>query len=87
MNREPHGSGYASRHKHINRWQRQSPVRVVYLQSIIVDARAIDRLLHLYRTEMHGEHSVSCNGNREWHREKLKSSLILASQYPFVKIE
>jgi len=49
--------------------------------------RTMDRLLHLYRKEKHGERSVSCNGNREWHREKLESSLILASQYPFVKIE
>jgi hypothetical protein len=49
--------------------------------------RRIDRLLHLYRTKKHDEHSVSCNGNRGWRREKPESSLILASQCPVVKIE
>jgi hypothetical protein len=49
--------------------------------------RRIDRLLHLYRTEKYDEHSVSCNGNRGWRREKLEFSLILASQCSFVKVE
>jgi hypothetical protein len=43
--------------------------------------------MHLYHTETHGEHSVSCNGSRGECREKPESSLILASQYPFVKVE
>jgi hypothetical protein len=49
--------------------------------------RRIDRLLHLYRIKKHDEHSVSCNGNRGWRREKPESSLILASQCPVVKVE
>jgi hypothetical protein len=34
----------------------------------------IDQLLHLYRKEKHGEHSVSCNGNRNY--EGLKSDTL-----------
>jgi hypothetical protein len=49
--------------------------------------RRIDGLLHLYRIKKHDEHNVSCNGNKGWRREKPEPSLILASQYPFVKVE
>jgi hypothetical protein len=49
--------------------------------------RRTDRLLHLYRTEKHDERSVSCNDNKGWRQEKPEFSLILASQYPFVKVE
>ncbi len=49
--------------------------------------RRIDRLLHLYRTKKHDEHSVNFYGYREWRREKRESYLILASQYPFVQVE
>ena len=63
------------------------PILSVYPQTTAVDSRTIDRLLHLYRKEMHGERSMNCNGNRGWRREKLESSLILASQCPFVKVQ
>jgi hypothetical protein len=49
--------------------------------------RRIDRLLHLYRIKKLGEHSVSCNSNKGWRREKPESSLILASQCPVVKVD
>jgi hypothetical protein len=49
--------------------------------------RRIDRLLHLYRIKKHDERSVSCNGNKGWRRDKPESSLILASQCSFVKVE
>jgi hypothetical protein len=49
--------------------------------------RRIDRLMHLYRTEKHDERSVSCNENKGWRREKPESFLILASQYPVVKVD
>jgi hypothetical protein len=49
--------------------------------------RRIDRLMHLYRTEKHDENSMSCNSNKGWRREKPESSLILALQYPVVKVD
>jgi hypothetical protein len=41
----------------------------------------------IYRTEKHDERSVSCNDNKGWRREKPESSLILALQYPVVKLD